>query len=345
MLPGSNAVGLLQQYLQGQTPLIDTARLAGTEELLLTVGERLQAIVRNELPNGRFAVQIKDQLLDLNLPRNTQPGEQIELEVVSTSPALRFALLQGAATEPRQATTLSTAARTLAELLRPAAGAAASGVDDPEPLLKLDHAAAPDVAKLTERLAQAINNSGLFYESHQADWVRGERPLQALMREPQNALGAETPRAAVASPPDGAGAAAPRIDETRAVLGQLVQRQLDALDQGGVVWQGQAWPGQPLRWALNTEVPDDDHQAASADEQATRRWQTRLDLTLPRLGAVSVLAELHQGQFSLRFVSPQPETRAAISAWQPVLQARFAAAGLALAGTPAVVSGEDGGAR
>ncbi|MBM3114212.1 flagellar hook-length control protein FliK [Jeongeupia naejangsanensis] len=343
MLPGTNAVGLLQQYLQGQTPLIDTARLAGTEEVLLTVGERLQAIVRNELPNGRFAVQIKDQLLDLNLPRNTQPGEQVELEVVSTSPALRFALLQGNAAEPRQATTLSTAARALAELLRPTAGTGAKGVDDPEPLLKPSDGAEPDVPKLTERLAQAINNSGLFYESHQADWVRGERPLQALMREPQNAPAADTARAGAGLQAEGSGGAASRVDETRTVLGQLVQRQLNALDQGGVVWQGQAWPGQPLRWALNTEVPDESRHATVNDEQTAQRWQTRLDLTLPRLGSVSVLAELHQGQFSLRFISPETETRAAISAGQPVLQARFAAAGLALAGTPAVVASGDGG--
>ncbi|GHD61080.1 flagellar hook-length control protein FliK [Jeongeupia chitinilytica] len=343
MLPGTNAVGLLQQYLQGQTPLIDSARLAGAEEALLTVGERLQAIVRNELPGGRYAVQIKDQLLDLNLPRNTQPGEQVDLEVVSTSPALRFALLQSAGVESRPAATLSTAARTLAELLRPSAGSGAATVDDPEPLLKPVAGAAPDVPRLAERLAQSINNSGLFYESHQADWVRGERPLQALLREPQNAAKDDAASTIQGGRGYSVAAPAPKLEEARAILGQLVQRQLDALDQGGVVWLGQAWPGQPLRWALQTETADE-RNPDQVGEAVAQRWQTRLDLTLPRLGAVSVVAELHQGQFSLRFVSPEPSTRLAISAGQTALRARFEAAGLSLAGTPTVVAGDGGGA-
>ncbi|BCL75355.1 hypothetical protein JHS3_10910 [Jeongeupia sp. HS-3] len=335
MLPGANAVGLLQQYLRGDAPLIDTRLLPGTEEPLFSVGERLQAIVRNELPGGRFVVQIKDQLLDLNLPRNTEPGAALELEVVATHPGLRFALLQsGSAAQP--STSLSTAARALAELLRPA-DTKAGALTDGKPLLSVGVGATPDTQQLATRLAQTINDSGLFYESHQADWARGERPLQSLLREPQNKP-AETldTRSGVNV---SAAVSGTKLDETKAVLGQLVQRQLDTLDQGAVLWQGQAWPGQPLRWALQAEAQTE-RDAAPLDEQAPSRWQTRLDLDLPRLGAVSVQAELRNGQFSLRFISAEADTRAAISAGQSALQARFAAAGLALAGTPAVVAGE-----
>ncbi|HDR9731995.1 TPA: flagellar hook-length control protein FliK, partial [Burkholderia aenigmatica] len=49
-------------------------------------------------------------------------------------------------------------------------------------------AAALPVAALRAALAQAVSESGLFYESHLAQWLAGQRPLAALMREPQARL-------------------------------------------------------------------------------------------------------------------------------------------------------------
>ncbi|KVE02820.1 flagellar hook-length control protein FliK [Burkholderia anthina] len=51
-----------------------------------------------------------------------------------------------------------------------------------------DAAAPPPVAALRAALAQAVSESGLFYESHLAQWLAGQRPLAALMREPQARL-------------------------------------------------------------------------------------------------------------------------------------------------------------
>ncbi|KVC50618.1 ribonuclease E [Burkholderia diffusa] len=51
-----------------------------------------------------------------------------------------------------------------------------------------DAATAPPVAALRAALAQAVSESGLFYESHLAQWLAGQRPLAALMREPQARL-------------------------------------------------------------------------------------------------------------------------------------------------------------
>ncbi|RQU13007.1 flagellar hook-length control protein FliK [Burkholderia cenocepacia] len=49
-------------------------------------------------------------------------------------------------------------------------------------------AAPPPDATLRAALAQAVSESGLFYESHLAQWLAGQRPLAALMREPQARL-------------------------------------------------------------------------------------------------------------------------------------------------------------
>ncbi|VWD37550.1 flagellar hook-length control protein FliK [Burkholderia contaminans] len=51
-------------------------------------------------------------------------------------------------------------------------------------------AATLPVAALRAALAQAVSESGLFYESHLAQWLAGQRPLAALMREPQARLAA-----------------------------------------------------------------------------------------------------------------------------------------------------------
>ncbi|WP_175796197.1 flagellar hook-length control protein FliK [Burkholderia anthina] len=64
----------------------------------------------------------------------------------------------------------------------PASGAAASAATSAAT------AAAPPVAVLHAALAQAVSESGLFYESHLAQWLAGQRPLAALLREPQARL-------------------------------------------------------------------------------------------------------------------------------------------------------------
>ncbi|VWD32083.1 flagellar hook-length control protein FliK [Burkholderia lata] len=51
-------------------------------------------------------------------------------------------------------------------------------------------AAALPAAALRAALTQAVSESGLFYESHLAQWLAGQRPLAALMREPQARLAA-----------------------------------------------------------------------------------------------------------------------------------------------------------
>lgn len=72
----------------------------------------------------------------------------------------------------------------------PAASAAASSTASPASDVAATRAAAaaPPVAALRAALAQAVSESGLFYESHLAQWLAGQRPLAALMREPQARL-------------------------------------------------------------------------------------------------------------------------------------------------------------
>ena len=63
-----------------------------------------------------------------------------------------------------------------------------------------DQAAAAPIAALRTALAQAVGESGLFYESHVAQWLTGQRSLAALAREPQARLASSATPADAAEP-------------------------------------------------------------------------------------------------------------------------------------------------
>jgi len=91
--------------------------------------------------------------------------------------------LQGRNLSTRE--TLSFAARAILELF-----------DDAEPqplragapLMAGPPADAEGTATLSNALAKLVDQSGMFYESHLAQWVGGQRPLSSLLQEPQAAL-------------------------------------------------------------------------------------------------------------------------------------------------------------
>ncbi|MGL6041084.1 MAG: flagellar hook-length control protein FliK, partial [Deefgea sp.] len=215
--------------------------------------------------------------------------------------------------------------------------------------------AKPDTAQLAGQLAGRLAESGLFYESHQAEWVTGQRPLQMLLREPQAALNLPNSNPAL-SEENKAAAKTAEGDSRQLVdknvktalttemaqqsllkkaddippeqaMRQLVRQQVDLLEQRPLVWQGNAWPGQPLKWELELQNEQESAAELSAEQ---RQWQTKLDLTLPKLGELGVVATMVQGQFSLRFNAVDEKTVALIKQHQPDLLQRFEAAGLNL---------------
>lgn len=154
-------------------------------------GQRLQAVVLASLPNERFQVLVSDHELDMNLPRNTQPGDKLELTFVSAQPRPTFVLTsdlpqpQGVQSDAK----LSQAARFLGALLRGDVPAAAKDqAGDVARAMPILSGPPNDVPELAGRLGKALSQSGLFYESHQAQWVAGQRPLAQLLQEPQGQL-------------------------------------------------------------------------------------------------------------------------------------------------------------
>ena len=175
-------------------PLLEVAK-APLETPQLVPGQRLQATVLASLGNGRFQAQIGEQVLDMNLPKNTQPGEKLDLTFVTSQPRLTFVMSRDISRDillPQGAkksdVSISDTARFLGALLDKAASRSSS---EAVPLTKTApvlSAAPGNTPALAQALQKTVSQSGLFYESHQAQWVTGQRPLADLLQEPQAQL-------------------------------------------------------------------------------------------------------------------------------------------------------------
>ena len=320
-------------------PLIEVAEHA-TSSPQWTPGQRLPAHVLANLPNGRFEVRVGDQVLDLNLPRNTQPGDSVDLVFVGSKPRLTFALAQDIANlaPAKTSVALSETAKFIGTLIQ-------RGAQDNVQVSQLAKAA-PVVAsmpasanELAQSLRQAVSQSGLFYESHQAQWLGGERSLATLLQEPQGQLSpllhqgrpteqpaAQTP---VASGEDLARSVSKTgVDPVHPQTSQLVQQQLHTLDSRQVIWQGQVWPGQDLFWQIDEEGGHGEGDA----EQGADMWSTRLSLQLPSLGDVSARIAFVEGAVRIDIRAGQPGSVALMRSQQTALAEAFEASGLHLAG-------------
>ncbi|MBY4898494.1 flagellar hook-length control protein FliK [Cupriavidus sp. AU9028] len=94
--------------------------------------------------------------------------------------------------------TLSVAARTILTLL----GQGESGpLRTPAPLLPLPPTRMSNgAAQVQQALVSLVQDSGLFYESHLAQWVAGERGLASMAREPQAGIGRDAYPGGAAQP-------------------------------------------------------------------------------------------------------------------------------------------------
>lgn len=162
---------------------------------------------------------------------------------------------------------LSVTGKLLAALLQtsPAAPAAHAA-----PLLGSPTAEAPVIAGA---LRAGIEHSGLFYESHLADWVSGQRELESLAREPQMN-----------------GKAA---DDMPAILRQ----QLDMLDNQPLQWRGELWQGMPVQLQVGRQAAQN---RGGASEQRPDTWTSTLVSELPSLGSVIATLRIDGDRLQLR---------------------------------------------
>lgn len=152
-------------------------------------GHRFTARIESLLPDGDFRAAVEGRPIKLSLSQPARPGETLQLVVTGRSGKAVLAARAEQAQQPAQAlqaarppATLSRAGQLISFLLdsqQTAPGRATASVG---PLLPGPSA---QPAPLVTALRAALNNSGLFYESHQAQWVAGRLPVSELLKEPQ----------------------------------------------------------------------------------------------------------------------------------------------------------------
>lgn len=180
-------------------------------------------------------------------------------------------------------------------------------------------AAAPtaDTQQIADGLQHAIDKSGMFYESHLAEWAGGERPLAELKGEPQMATGKqalEAVRPGVAPDP---------------ATAQLISQQLNTQEQGRVSWEGQLWPGQAMRWDIARDAPEGNSQDGRGDAGAAP-WRSQLTLRFASLGELGANIVMSGDQVHIRLQAGSDASGELLRAHAARLQEALEAAGTPL---------------
>lgn len=342
----------------GRSDPVVPARAAGDpreeafERALQTqVGKSLPVAILSKYGDGSFLVRVAGNHARMLLPATVEPGTEMPMTVMSASPRPTFqlgtahggaavladlapggylaagmladktaplspmALLRNKMLADAGATlpdddggsapaAISAAGRLITRLLDGGGGAgSAAQISAATPLIG---AGTPDPARLASALRENVGHSGLFYESHVGEWSDGKRALPELLREPQMAA----PRA---GPPDADPATA-----------QLVAQQLVLHEQARLVWQGQVWPGQDMRWEIHKDAPDG---GGAGDPDPLPSWRSGLQLRFPLLGDIGATIVVTDGQLHMQLTTGTAGTGELLRAHAGELAAALGAAG------------------
>jgi flagellar hook-length control protein FliK len=314
MLP-ANLISTLKALSLSDKPLITATpdKAPANTGKQLEVGQKVQGTVQAQVAPNIFNVRVATQLLQMQLPAFIHSGDTITLQVVSQQPRLTFAL--AASSNPVSTPeSLSATSRLLSSLSQQPLERSYVRPIQSSPLWT-GAQVLPDTTQLASKLHDALSHSGLFYESHQAQWIAGTRPTTQLLLEPQNQL-PQTPQTQTVQSRNIEAAnntvsalqtggeqrvAAPNIPPH---LQTLVQQQLNALETHQVLWQGQVWQGQEMRWEVSEESP---HRNAQGQEEG--QWITQIHLDLPNLGGVSARLSFNGNALNLAFEVTDAQAR------------------------------------
>lgn len=300
------------------TPAQPVRAVAPIAPRAFQAGDELRGYIESVQADGLFKVLIEERPFLLRLPFTAKTGATIQLTVAAREPALKFEISEYP-DSPAQATRLSHAARFITALLAESEKLPlAARIPATTPLLPSPPA---DGKALASALSNALAHSGMFYESHQAQWSAGERALVALRNEPQARLKPLQNAADVSVPSATGETPSAQLPVHRDALA-IVRQQLETLGTGHVVWNGFVWNDQSLEWHLTERQPD---AAAAPDES---HWQTSIALALPRLGDVRATLRIDRRGVSIAIQPAAAQTAQALATQRPALQAALRSAGV-----------------
>lgn len=166
------------------------------------------------------------------------------------------------------------------------------------------------IVEVAARLRRDIERSGLFFESHLAQWMRGERSADEIRAELLHLAG-DTSLSSGKTSAQAISDGAP----------QRVASQLRLLQEPCIAVSGAAWPGQPMVMMLEREPPPHD-----APPGLPTVFGAHLRLSLPRLGSIEVALRLAGEAVCTTIVA---QDAAPFRAGLPALEEQLRATGLA----------------
>ncbi|CAM5215980.1 hypothetical protein CDEF62S_04900 [Castellaniella defragrans] len=182
--------------------------------------------------------------------------------------------------------------------------AQAAQPSEPAQISQISGAAQGSLASQTSQAFQALQTSPAFPNFGAAQASQPSLPSQA------------------SQPPQASQSALLSLPGVAPETHLLVRQQLEALANQSLIWQGNAWPGAPMRW----EVRHRDARDADPRDFDDSHWATQLNLSLPRLGDVQARLSLSGNQLVMRLTAPQSAPQ--LSSDLESLRARLLARGL-----------------
>ncbi len=285
--------------------------------------------------NGVSRLLWSGYTFDLPLAEAVPVGTQVQLKVISNGGAIRLQYippnvgLTSTSNQGQGEVQLSSMSQWLAGLMesllsREGGDASALKGTMLQALTPLNaDKSLPSADKLAIQLQTMIEKSGLFYESHQAQWAQGQKTIDALLDQPQA-------RWSVA----GGGAIPSGIE--RNVFGipnslvSNIEQQLGILEGRAVQWRGEVWPGVRMEWHLQPidpeELDDDTQRERALNDQEDRPWMTQFEVHLSSLGLIYASFQIYKDYVNWYLQAENPATKALLTryqeTWLKALQAR-----------------------
>lgn len=242
---------------------------------------KMQEQVSNAMQNGNAMMGASNRLAQKFAQIGAMYRPEYEMPIANTedAPAVigkdgtlvaSLSKPQAQQTAGQSNTSFSTAGKLINQLLQAAQRDGATGALQGKEAI-VDQPGNPP-QQMADALQDTINKSGLFYESHVAEWADGQRSLNELKQEPQ------MQEASKAVKPE-----ANRLEHA-----QIVNLQLTTLEQQRAHWQGEIWPGQQMDW----EVRKEEQGKGQSAHGETQMWQSVVRFNLPSLGSVEASIRL-----------------------------------------------------
>lgn len=374
LVPPDAAIRMRMQTESNLLEQVQPVRAIPSDLPELQPGQNFSARIQQVLPDNTYRALVAGKQLTLQLPEGAKAGDELELVVLDRSARVVIArqvdakTITAADTAPYAYAKFSPAARLIGQLL-PAEGEAAppAQLNRGQPLLAQPPAGQNAAALLAPTLAKSVAQSGVFYEAHQAQWVKGKLPLEQLLQEPQGQKSSPTAfqhaaaeiagrsidrpvtaQSVLQTPQPGAqkvsadgtapvaanASSAASVTSQGALLAQRIPDDLRPLVQqqlDAAAANRVFWHGEVWpRQAMDWEIEWDGEREADGRIEDEDHWRTALSLTTPRLGRIDASLQLSAKGVSIALATPLGASASDLRNAAPALVEALAAAGVPL---------------